>query len=440
MIYCALFPFFISTLRWSCLYIIPLGWYSAIRMYFQVQSVVLPSVIVSVVAIFINIGFNSLFIHGSGNWKGLGFIGSPLASTATMFAQLLLFLLYTVWWKGYHKKTWPGWHLKEITWKRFKVFFKMAVSCGLALTADEGVFQVLFLISGTLPTHKIAGLGVAFQWINFVWGLWWGIGLATMIRLGHNLGAGKPRRARVAFLVGYMLSYAVLVVIAALVLIFSEYLGYPFSSDSEVIAASKDLAIYLSGCIVVYCLGASILVSIEATGRYLVVLLMQVILSLGVTLPLGYVFCFVLGYEAAGLLVGITLGDGLKGVLSFCVMYFVIDWKEESKKAIARAEQGSDSNVGHGDGDGNGNGNGDGSSCEDDIDADMTPIRANTSSINSVRRHRNVVSTAIDSTDDEDDMDELSHLLGQPLINVAAVKKRTYSTASTTSLHSRHGT
>eukprot|EP00056_Hartaetosiga_gracilis_P010961 m.163995 g.163995 ORF g.163995 m.163995 type:complete len:156 (-) comp13419_c0_seq1:1129-1596(-) len=60
MIYCALFPFFISTLRWSCLYIIPLGWYSAIRMYFQVQSVVLPSVIVSVVAIFINIGFNSV--------------------------------------------------------------------------------------------------------------------------------------------------------------------------------------------------------------------------------------------------------------------------------------------------------------------------------------------------------------------------------------------
>eukprot|EP00055_Hartaetosiga_balthica_P012649 m.62151 g.62151 ORF g.62151 m.62151 type:complete len:761 (-) comp8019_c1_seq2:1213-3495(-) len=330
--------------RWSSLYIIPMGWYSAVRMYFQVQDIVIPSVVVSVLAIFINIGFNILFIHGVGSWKGFGFIGSPLATTATMVMQMLLFLMYTVWYKGYHKLTWPGWHLKGITWTRFKLFLKMAVSCGLALTADEGVFQVLFLISGRLSTREIAGLGVSFQWINFVWGAWWGFGLATMIRLGHNLGAGKPRRARVSFLVGYILSFVLLLILCAAALIFHNYLGMPFSSDPEVISASSNMAIFLAGCVMVYCLGSTIMVSIEATGRYVIVLVSQVALSLGVTLPLGYVFCFVFNYGAAGLLVGVTIGNGFKGLVSFLLMYFVIDWKKESQRAIERAAEDDNDN------------------------------------------------------------------------------------------------
>ena len=54
----------------------------------------MPGTIVAVCAIPLNIGFNQFFIYGAGSWKGLGFIGSPLASTATATMQLLIYYVY----------------------------------------------------------------------------------------------------------------------------------------------------------------------------------------------------------------------------------------------------------------------------------------------------------------------------------------------------------
>lgn len=132
-----LIPFSISLLlpplplflpRYISIMTLPICWFAALRQFFQVasapevvlprllprstvasrsqphrfaplfapqaQNIVLPGTIVAVCAIPLNVGFNQLFIYGVGSWKGLGFVGSPIASTMTATVQLLLYYLY----------------------------------------------------------------------------------------------------------------------------------------------------------------------------------------------------------------------------------------------------------------------------------------------------------------------------------------------------------
>jgi len=46
-------------------------------------------------------------LKGFGNWSGLGFIGSPTATSISRTLQLIAFVLYTCSWKKLHVKTWP---------------------------------------------------------------------------------------------------------------------------------------------------------------------------------------------------------------------------------------------------------------------------------------------------------------------------------------------
>ena len=58
----------------------------------------------------VNIAFNQIFIYGCYGWSGLGFVGSPLASTCAMACQLLVFAAYSFGWRRIHLETgaWKG--------------------------------------------------------------------------------------------------------------------------------------------------------------------------------------------------------------------------------------------------------------------------------------------------------------------------------------------
>lgn len=67
---------------------------------------------------------------------------------------------------------------------------------GLAIVADESVFQALVLMAGHFTEVDVDAMGVLFQVFGLVWAVWWGLGLATQISVGRNLGKGYPKAVR----------------------------------------------------------------------------------------------------------------------------------------------------------------------------------------------------------------------------------------------------
>ena len=49
---------------------------------------------------------------------------------------------------------------------------------------------------------QVSTQSVLFTLWGLLWAIFWGFGLATQIRVGEHLGAGAPRRARRAAMLG----------------------------------------------------------------------------------------------------------------------------------------------------------------------------------------------------------------------------------------------
>lgn len=100
--------------KYSTCFLFPTFVYMAIRQYFQALQIVHPATIVSIISVGINVLLNQILIYGlhlnifnnkiNINFKGLGFIGSPLATTFSLTFQLSLFCCYAILYKKYPTK------------------------------------------------------------------------------------------------------------------------------------------------------------------------------------------------------------------------------------------------------------------------------------------------------------------------------------------------
>lgn len=74
---------------WASLGILPTVLYMAVRQYCQAMKVVRPAMIVSLVAVGLNVGVNQLLVFGDGaDFSGFGLIGSPLATSISLTFQV----------------------------------------------------------------------------------------------------------------------------------------------------------------------------------------------------------------------------------------------------------------------------------------------------------------------------------------------------------------
>ncbi|KAF0693888.1 hypothetical protein As57867_015126, partial [Aphanomyces stellatus] len=146
--------------RVMALGLIPQYIYGALTTYFATQGVIMPATFCSCFTMVLNIVFNQVFIYGAFGWKGLGFIGSPLATVCSTIIQLLLFVTYTMVIKGYHKKYWGGWTWECVKKERVQVFLALAIPMGASSVVDWASATVAGAFSGYLGPNIAASQAV----------------------------------------------------------------------------------------------------------------------------------------------------------------------------------------------------------------------------------------------------------------------------------------
>ncbi len=87
--------------------LLPSGVFNALDAYLQTQGTAVPQMVISLVAVGLNVGLNWLLVHGAGpGAPGLGFIGSPVATSLSTVAQLGM-LLVAMRWRPITHNPWP---------------------------------------------------------------------------------------------------------------------------------------------------------------------------------------------------------------------------------------------------------------------------------------------------------------------------------------------
>jgi len=88
-----------------CLSLIPFVWYTVLQNALQALGNAYPALWINLSLVPVNVALNQVFIFGvPGHWDGLGFVGSPLATSVTRWLSLGLVAAYMVIWDGKHKK------------------------------------------------------------------------------------------------------------------------------------------------------------------------------------------------------------------------------------------------------------------------------------------------------------------------------------------------
>eukprot|EP00741_Cyanophora_paradoxa_P002382 tig00000076_g2307.t1 len=232
--------------------------YFCLQRYLQAQGNVYPAMIVGVIANLFNVLFNQIFINGVGSWPGLGYHGSPLATSLSRALLCALLAGYIVL-RGLHRPTWGGWSLREarlpppdtyppprpdtyppkqaLDWPQLRAMLRLALPASAMQCLESWTFQGCTLMAGWLGTIPLAVHAIVLQIAYACYMLPVGFAGAGSTRVGNLLGAGRPLAARRAGLVCVGVSIGGMAAQSLALLAAARVAGRLFTSDPALVSS-----------------------------------------------------------------------------------------------------------------------------------------------------------------------------------------------------------
>eukprot|EP00936_MAST-01D_sp_MAST-1D-sp1_P000001 g1.t1 len=330
----------------------PSAVYSQLNSYLQVRLIVLPQLIIAALGAGLNIMLNWFFIYHA----DMGFRGSPLATTST---RVLLLLALGGWWwytgggvdgdsgrkahvnsgndvpaDGHDQGSYEA---RQALVSRIREFAKLCGPLALGNSLEEWQIQLIGFFAGALGETAVATHNGMLQVFFVLTSIQWGILKATQVRVGHCLGCGHPLMAKRVTAFAFIVSFAVGVAIALLLVLLRSYVGHLFSSSPAVWHSASEL----SWMVGVGYVGLSIffvaMAALSAQGRGGAVAVSFFFGAWCVSVPVSY---FLSERTSLGL-VGVWLGL----IIGYCVITVIAgaallrsDWFALADEAVKRSK------------------------------------------------------------------------------------------------------
>uniref|UniRef100_A0A0E0A9Y7 Protein DETOXIFICATION n=1 Tax=Oryza glumipatula TaxID=40148 RepID=A0A0E0A9Y7_9ORYZ len=291
--------------------------------FLQTQNVVVPVMAAAGAAALCHLGVCWALVHAA----GMGSRGAALGNAVSYWINVGVLAVYVRVSRSC-KKTWTGFSMEAF--RDPLSFFRLAIPSALMVCLEWWSFELLVLLSGLLPNPKLetSVLSITLNTANCLFMIPFGLGAAISTRVSNELGAGRPRAARLAVRV-----VTLLVTLEglgmALVLACVRYVwGHAYSDEEEVVAYVAKMM--LIGKCSFGCVGVARGCGWQKIGACI---------NLGafyvVGVPAAYLAAFVLRAGGLGLWMGIICGVAVQTLL-FVAITSRTDWQKEAKMAKDR--------------------------------------------------------------------------------------------------------
>ncbi|OQR83575.1 Multidrug/Oligosaccharidyl-lipid/Polysaccharide (MOP) Flippase Superfamily [Achlya hypogyna] len=299
--------------------------YACMRQYLQAMGIVAPTTAIGTISIFLAVGANSVLIYGVGDWPGLGFDGSAVATVLASWFQPAALFLYAFVYKQYYKRAWGGWHLSAYTKERWVTFLRMAIPLALIDGFTTLANSCMSLIAAYMGAEVLASNAILLTFWGLLWALFWGFGCATQVKVANHLGAGHPKAAKAASRLGFATIVVVVGVVVVAMGAGHNVILRIYTDDTTLIAHCVDvLPLFVLG-FSLDALEITITAILNGMGQMPFVSSVVFFGMWVVQLPVSYLLAIHFGYGFRGLWGGICVTAGFKlSVLS--VKYLLVDW------------------------------------------------------------------------------------------------------------------
>lgn len=212
-----------------------------LRIYLRTQSITLPLTYCSAVSVLLHVPLNFLLVVK----LKMGISGVAIAMVWTNL-NLFLFLLAFVYFSGVYRDSWVS--PSSDCLKGWSSLLSLAIPTCVSVCLEWWWYEFMILLCGLLvnPKATVASMGILIQTTSLVYVFPSSLSLGVSARIGNELGANRPAKARVSMIV----SLGCAAGLGLLAMLFTTSMrhrwGRLFTDDAEVLELTA-LALPIAG-------------------------------------------------------------------------------------------------------------------------------------------------------------------------------------------------
>lgn len=305
-----------------------------IRIYLRTQSITLPLTITAALAIALHLPLNWLMVIK----LELGIKGVALAGVCTNLAMLVFLLIYILLSKPCRKGLVGGSPTQNECLKlgggEFTKLIKLAIPSCISVCLEWWWYEIMILLCGLLhnPNATVASMGILIQTTSLIYIFPSSLSISLSTRVGNELGAGQPKRAKRAAMTGLFFSFITGFCALIFTLIVREKWAKMFTTDPEIIRLTTLVLPIIGLCELGNCPQTTGCGVLRGTARPKV----GANINLGCFYLVGMPVAVSLGFYAEfgfqGLWVGLMAAQG-SCVVTMMLVLCRTNWELEAKRA-----------------------------------------------------------------------------------------------------------
>lgn len=296
--------------------------------FLQTQNVVFPMMITSAITTLLH-----LFVCWTLVLK-FGSRGAAVANSVSYWVNVVLLSLY-IKFSSSCSRTWTGFSREAL--QNVLSFVRLGIPSAVMVCLENWSFEMMVLLSGLLPNPALetSVLSICLNTSATVWMIPFGLSSAVSTRVSNELGAGRPRAARLA--VGVVLGMAIAgAVLVGLVLILMRNVwGYAYSNETEVVRYVAAMIPILAVSNFMDSLQCVLSGTVRGCGRQKIGALINLGSYYLVGIPVSILLAFVVHLGGKGLWTGIICALLVQVICLSGIMWWS-NWEDEAKKARER--------------------------------------------------------------------------------------------------------
>ncbi|XP_010415810.1 PREDICTED: protein DETOXIFICATION 14-like [Camelina sativa] len=302
---------------------------SLVRFY-QAQSLILPLIMSSI---------SALCVHVVLCWSlvfkfGLGSLGAAIAIGVSYWFNVTVLGLYMTFSSSGSKTRAP---ISMSVFKGMGEFFRFGIPSASMICLEWWSFEFLLILSGILPNPKLEAsvLSVCLSTQSSLYQIPESLSAAASTRVANELGAGKPKQARMAVYTVMVITGVESIMVGVIVFGARNVFGYLFSSENEVVDYVRSMAPLLALSVIFDALHAVLSGVARGSGRQDIGAYVNLAAYYLCGIPTAILLAFRFKMGGRGLWIGITVGSFVQAVLLGLIV-ILTNWKEQAGKARLR--------------------------------------------------------------------------------------------------------
>ncbi|GMH14778.1 hypothetical protein Nepgr_016619 [Nepenthes gracilis] len=299
-----------------------------LKIYLRTQNITLPLMVAAAVALLLHGPINYLLVYHF----GLGVRGVAAAAAFTDFNILLSMLIYLRV-TGIHKQSWRGWSLE--CFKEWSAILRLAIPNCISVCLEWWWYELMIVLSGllsTTATDAVAAMGILIQATSLIYIFPSSLSLAVSTRVGYELGAGQPAKAKISSLVALSCAVSTSFIALLFTVAMRNLWGRAFTADEAIVALTAAAMPVIGLCELGNCPQTTLCGVLRGSARPKLGANINLGSFYGVGLPVSLLLCFVTDEGLLGLWMGLLLAQ-LSCAVLMSLELIRTDWAQEAERA-----------------------------------------------------------------------------------------------------------